>query len=46
LPAGDYILELKHGARTRLLGAPQAFTITADQTVHVEMDVESRVSPM
>lgn len=46
LPAGDYILELKHSARIRLRGAPKAFTITAEQTVHIEMDVEPSVSPM
>jgi hypothetical protein len=46
LPAGDYILELKHSGRIRLRGAPKAFTITAEQTVHVEMDVETAVSPM
>ena len=46
LPAGDYILELKRSGRIRLLGAPKEFTITAEKTVHVEMDVESAVSPM
>jgi hypothetical protein len=46
LPAGDYILELKHNGRIRLLGVPKAFTITAEQTVHVEMDVEPAISPM
>jgi hypothetical protein len=46
LPAGDYILELKRSGRIRLRGASKAFTITAEQTVHVEMDVEPAVSPM
>jgi hypothetical protein len=46
LSAGDYILELKRSGRIRLLGAPKEFTITAEQTVHVEMDVEPSVSPM
>jgi hypothetical protein len=46
LPAGDYILELKRSGRIRLLGGPKEFTITAEQTVHVEMDVEPAVSPM
>jgi hypothetical protein len=46
LPAGDYILELKRSGRIRLLGAPKQFTITAEQTVHVEMDVEPSVRPM
>jgi hypothetical protein len=46
LPAGDYILELKRSGRIRLLGGPKEFTITADQTVRVEMDVEPAVSPM
>jgi hypothetical protein len=46
LPAGDYILELRRSGRVRLRGAPKAFTITAEQTVHVEMDVETAVSPM
>jgi hypothetical protein len=46
LPAGDYILELKRRGRIRLLGGPKEFTITAEQTVHVEMDVEPAVSPM
>ena len=46
LPTGDYILELKGSGRIRLRGAPKAFTIIAEQTVHVEMDVETSVSPM
>jgi hypothetical protein len=46
LPAGEYILELKRGGHVRLRGAPKAFTITAEQTVHVEMDVELGVRPM
>jgi len=46
LPAGDYLLELKRGGRIRLLSEPKAFTITAEQTVHVEMDVQPTVSPM
>jgi hypothetical protein len=46
LPAGDYILELKRSGHIRLLGAPKQFTITAEQTVHVEMDVEPSVRPM
>lgn len=46
LPAGDYILELKRTGRIRLRSTPKAFTITAEQTVHVEMEVEPAVSPM
>lgn len=46
LPAGDYIVELKGNGRIRLRGAPKGFTITAEQTVHIEMDVESSVRPM
>ncbi|MDP9100080.1 MAG: hypothetical protein M3N48_13980 [Verrucomicrobiota bacterium] len=46
LPAGEYILELKRNGRIRFRGTPKAFTIRAEQTVHVEMDVETGVSPM
>jgi hypothetical protein len=46
LTAGEYILELKRSGHIRLRGEPKEFTITAEQTVHVEMDVEPAVSPM
>jgi hypothetical protein len=45
-PVGDYILELKRSRHLRLHGAPKQFTITAEQTAHVEMDAEPSVSPM
>lgn len=44
LPAGEYVLELKRNGRVRLRGTPKTFTIVAEQTLHVEMDVET--SPM
>jgi hypothetical protein len=46
LPTGDYILELKRSGRIRLLGALKEFTITAEQTIHVEMDIQPSVRPM
>jgi len=46
LPAGDYILDVKGRTRKRLLAAPKPFTVVAEQTVHVEMDVESGIEPM
>jgi hypothetical protein len=46
LPAGDYILDLKRSGRNRLLATPKTFTIVAEQTVRVDMDVESNIHPM
>ena len=46
LPAGDYVLELKPSGRKRLRSTPKQFTVAAQQTVRVELDVESTISPM
>lgn len=46
LPAGDYVLDLKRGGRHRVLGTAKTFTIVAQQTVHVDLDVETSIPPM
>src|SRR5256885_10957943 len=45
LPAGDYILNLRARTPKRLLASPKPFTVVAEHTVHVDMDVESGIEP-
>jgi hypothetical protein len=39
LPSGNYLLDVQDRARKHVRVQPQPFTITSDQTVHVDMNI-------
>ena len=41
LPPGDYILDLQGRARKHVRWKPQPFTIVSNQTVRVDMDIDT-----
>lgn len=43
LPPGDYILNLQGRRRGHLRAAPQSFTVVSNQTVHVDMNIDTGV---
>ena len=43
LPPGDYVLDVKGHARGHLRARPQRFTIVSNQTVRVDMNVDTGV---
>ena len=43
LPPGDYILDVKGRARRHLRARPQRFTVISNQTVHVDMNIDTGV---
>jgi len=43
LPPGDYILDVQNRRRRHVRATPQPFTILANQTVHVDMAIDTGV---
>ena len=43
LPPGDYVLDVKGHARGHLRARPQRFTVVSNQTVRVDMNVDTGV---
>jgi hypothetical protein len=43
LPTGDYILDVQGRARGHVRAKPQWFTVVSNQTVHVDMDIDTGV---
>jgi hypothetical protein len=43
LPAGDYVLDIPKRERKHARVIPRAFTVLPNQTVHVDMDVDTGV---
>ena len=43
LPPGDYVLDVQGRARGHLRAKPQRFTVVSNQTVHVDMDIDTGV---
>jgi len=43
LPPGDYVLDVQDRRRRHLRATPQPFTIVSNQTVHVDMNIDTGV---
>ena len=43
LPPGDYILDVQGRARGHIRAKPQRFTVVSNQTVRVDMDIDTGV---
>jgi hypothetical protein len=43
LPPGDYVLDVKGRVRGHLRAKPQRFTVVSNQTVRVDMDIDTGV---
>jgi hypothetical protein len=43
LPPGDYVLDVQNRRRRHVRATPQPFTVVANQTVHVDMNVDTGV---
>ena len=43
LPPGDYVLDVQDRRRRHVRAAPQPFTVTSNQTVHVDMNIDTGV---
>jgi len=43
LPPGSYVLDVQDRVRKHVRAKPQPFTVTADQTVHVDMDMDTGI---
>jgi hypothetical protein len=43
LPPGDYILDVEGRAPKRVRAEPQPFTIVSNQTVHVDMNIDTGI---
>ncbi len=43
LPAGNYILDIQGRARGHLRAKPQPFTVISNQTVRVDMDIDTGI---
>lgn len=43
LPPGDYLLDVKGRARGHVRAKPQRFTVVSNQTVRVDMDIDTGV---
>jgi hypothetical protein len=43
LPPGDYVLDLKGRGHGLVRAKPQPFTVTPNQTVHVDMDIDTGI---
>jgi len=43
LPPGNYVLDVQGRARGHLRAKPQRFTVVSNQTVHVDMDIDTGV---
>jgi hypothetical protein len=43
LPPGDYVLDVQRRPRGRVRATPQAFTVVSDQTLRVDMNIDTGV---
>jgi hypothetical protein len=43
LPPGAYVLDVQDRARKHVRAKPQAFTIVSNQTVRVDMDLDTGI---
>jgi hypothetical protein len=43
LPPGDYVLDVQERARGHVRAKPQRFTVVSNQTVRVDMDIDTGV---
>ena len=43
LPPGDYVLDVQGRSRGHVRATPQRFTVVSNQTVHVDMDIDTGV---
>lgn len=43
LPPGDYVLDVQGRARGHVRAKPQRFTVASNQTVHVDMNIDTGV---
>jgi len=43
VPPGDYVLDVQDRRRRHVRAAPQPFTVTSNQTVHVDMNIDTGV---
>ena len=43
LPPGDYVLDVQRRARGHVRASPQRFTVVSNQTVRVDMDIDTGV---
>ena len=43
LPPGDYVLDLQGRARGHMRAKPQRFTVVSNQTVRVDMDIDTGI---
>lgn len=43
LPPGDYVLDVKDRRRRHVRAAPQPFTVVSNQTVRVDMDIDTGI---
>ena len=43
LPPGDYVLDVEGRARKHVRAKPQLFTVVSNQTVHVDMDIDTGI---
>jgi hypothetical protein len=43
LPPGNYVLDVQGRARGHLRAKPQRFTVVSNQTVHVDMDIDTGI---
>lgn len=43
LPPGSYVLDVQDRLRKHVRAKPQPFTVTADQTVHLDMDMDTGI---
>ena len=43
LPPGDYVLDVQDGRRRHVRATPQPFTVSSNQTVHVDMTIDTGI---
>jgi hypothetical protein len=43
LPAGNYVLDVQNRRRKHVRATPQQFTVFSNQTVHVDMDLDTGI---
>jgi hypothetical protein len=43
VPPGEYILDVQNRRRRHLRAAPQPFTVASNQTVHVDMNIDTGI---
>ena len=43
LPPGDYVLDVQRRPRGRVRATPQSFKVASNQTIHVDMDIDTGI---